>query len=58
MDNMTVRRIHKKSNSKSLLFNIPLDIAKKLNMVAGDFISVGLEGSKVIISKVDLKEGV
>jgi hypothetical protein len=52
-----LRKVYSKNGSPSLIFNIPLDIAKNLGFVRGDYLTAYQSGSKMIIEKLNIEGG-
>lgn len=49
--NKVLRKVYTKTNSKSLIFNIPLDFAELLNIKRGDYLSVTSKDNKIYVNK-------
>jgi AbrB family looped-hinge helix DNA binding protein len=53
--NKILRKVYTKKGSNSLIFNIPLEIAKELNIQRGDYLSIEKKDTKIIIEKTEFK---
>ena len=53
-----LRKVYTKKGSNSLIFNIPLDFAKDLDLQRGDYLTIDRKGKTLSIKKTEFKEGV
>jgi antitoxin component of MazEF toxin-antitoxin module len=51
------RRVYSKKESKSLIFNLPMQYARELNIVCGDYIFIWFENDNIVIQKLDMNGG-
>lgn len=51
-----LRKVYTKKNSNSLIFNIPLEIAKNKNIQKGNYLTVLEVKNGIFIKKTELKE--
>lgn len=53
---LNIRKIYKINKSGSLVFNIPLDIARRKELKAGDFIHVIEVEDGILLKKISKKD--
>ena len=51
-----LRKVYSKKGSNSLIMNIPMEIARKYNIVQGDYIHICEIDGEIILRKVETYE--